>query len=275
MPEKWTIPIPGNTITRGMGPKASPSQGPSGGQAAAVTALTRAAGRARSLSDWLNTTLAALEQRLGFHHSSLLLVIDTPGVHSPRRAFAGTEHNGQAGTLSDYFAHWADSDPLATEAAHTMFDTQGFACTRDLYPLLDPAGRRFVDEFLASIRTADQMSVRLQGNGTTTAYLTVHEPAVISRAERSVLLELAPALSRQLQRFLPRGLPGPLSPRERQAAELVAFGLTNQEIAVALNIGTDTVKKHLYRATLKLGLERRTQLATSWMTGRLLALPPI
>ena len=52
----------------------------------------------------------------------------------------------------------------------------------------------------------------------------------------------------------------------------MAFGLTNREISQALGVGADTVKKHLYRTMLKLGLERRTQLAVSWMTGRRIAL---
>ncbi len=35
-----------------------------------------------------------------------------------------------------------------------------------------------------------------------------------------------------------------------------------------MNVGEDTVKKHLLRAMRRLGLERRTQLAVSWTTGR-------
>lgn len=52
-----------------------------------------------------------------------------------------------------------------------------------------------------------------------------------------------------------------LSPRQRQIAELVAEGKTNQEIARALCIGVDTVKKHLTRALKVTGCTNRTQLA--------------
>ena len=225
----------------------------------------------RSLSDWLGATLVRIEHEHGFARSSLLLVIEAP-TPGTRRAFAGADRGEDQRVLSEYFARWAASDPLASEVARMMYDTRGWASTRLLYPDLDTAGRRFVDQFLKAAGIADQLSIRLAGNGTTNAYLTVHESEVIGEERRAGLVSVQPELTRQLRAFLPRGLPGSLSLRERQAAELVAFGLTNRQIGQALGVGPDTVKKHLYRAMLKLGLKRRTQLAVSWMTGRQIAL---
>ncbi|MEV1001296.1 helix-turn-helix transcriptional regulator [Nonomuraea sp. NPDC050202] len=55
-----------------------------------------------------------------------------------------------------------------------------------------------------------------------------------------------------------------LTPREHDVAELVAAGLTNDEIAEQLFISIDTVKKHLTHALSKTGCRTRTQLAITW-----------
>ena len=52
---------------------------------------------------------------------------------------------------------------------------------------------------------------------------------------------------------------GALSPRERQALQLVAEGLTNQQIAERLEIGSETVKTLLARTFAKLGVQRRAE----------------
>jgi non-specific serine/threonine protein kinase len=60
---------------------------------------------------------------------------------------------------------------------------------------------------------------------------------------------------------------GPLSRREREAAVLVARGLTNRQIADQLVIAERTVEGHLERIRGKLGLRSRTQIAV-WVVGR-------
>lgn len=58
-----------------------------------------------------------------------------------------------------------------------------------------------------------------------------------------------------------KGYGAVLSPREREVAELVATGLTNQEIAAQLFLSTETVKKHLQSIRRKLGVSSRVALA--------------
>ncbi|MGW1209152.1 response regulator transcription factor [Streptomyces sp. NPDC002499] len=52
-----------------------------------------------------------------------------------------------------------------------------------------------------------------------------------------------------------------LTARERQVAEALADGLTNQEIAVTLHMSVATVKAHVTRLLRELGLNNRTQVA--------------
>lgn len=52
-----------------------------------------------------------------------------------------------------------------------------------------------------------------------------------------------------------------LRPRERDVARLVALRLTNAEIAERLSLSVRTVESHVYRATTRLGLRSRAELA--------------
>jgi ATP/maltotriose-dependent transcriptional regulator MalT len=56
-------------------------------------------------------------------------------------------------------------------------------------------------------------------------------------------------------------LPEPLSLREQEALRLLAAGLTNREIAAALAISPETVKKHTASIYGKLGVGNRTAAA--------------
>jgi DNA-binding NarL/FixJ family response regulator len=79
---------------------------------------------------------------------------------------------------------------------------------------------------------------------------------------------LAPSVTRRLiERFV--GLPAPrqhrsdvlgdLTPREADVLRLLARGLSNREIADSLVVSTTTVKSHVARLLMKLGLHDRTQ----------------
>jgi DNA-binding CsgD family transcriptional regulator/RecA/RadA recombinase len=88
--------------------------------------------------------------------------------------------------------------------------------------------------------------------------LAAQVEAVATRLGLAPLAERAAAL-----RATPKA--GPLSPRERQVAALVAQGLTNKQIAASERISERTVDTHVRNIFTKLGFTTRTQLA-AWFT---------
>lgn len=68
--------------------------------------------------------------------------------------------------------------------------------------------------------------------------------------------------------------PVELSPREAAVLAEVALGRTNAEIGAALFIGESTVKTHLLRAFMKLGVNDRTAAVTVAMSKGFIAPPP-
>jgi DNA-binding NarL/FixJ family response regulator len=59
-----------------------------------------------------------------------------------------------------------------------------------------------------------------------------------------------------------------LTTRESDVVALLVQGLTNKEIAKALNVGTETVKRHLQHIFIKLGVHRRTQVVRRQLLSR-------
>jgi DNA-binding NarL/FixJ family response regulator len=106
------------------------------------------------------------------------------------------------------------------------------------------------------------------------------EPAELLRAVRLLALggvELSPSLTRSLiERFTSQVVPrrptlgpfGELTDREREVVALVAYGLSNREIADQLVVSSATVKTHVSRSMVKLRVHDRAQLvALAYQTG--------
>ena len=87
------------------------------------------------------------------------------------------------------------------------------------------------------------------------------EDAVATALEQS---QQAPAGSADKPRAPAVPGDGPLTPREREVARLVAAGLSNKQIAAELVIAQRTAEGHVDRILRKLGFTSRAQLA-AWV----------
>jgi DNA-binding NarL/FixJ family response regulator len=74
------------------------------------------------------------------------------------------------------------------------------------------------------------------------------------------------ALGRRLGLTVPRSIrrSSKLSPRELEVQELIAQGLTNEEIARLLFISPSTTKVHVRHILEKLGVRSRVEVARLW-----------
>jgi DNA-binding CsgD family transcriptional regulator len=72
----------------------------------------------------------------------------------------------------------------------------------------------------------------------------------------------------------PSSLPAPttvdITPHEFRIAKLVTEGMTNGEISTSLHVSRRTVEFHLTNLYRKLGIGRRSQIATALLTRGLL-----
>jgi len=139
--------------------------------------------------------------------------------------------------------------------AHQMRGEEQEALTllAEAVRLAQPGGyiRSFLDEGspMAMLLSALRASKRRQGkpgNDATTRYLD------------RILSALPPDIAGDHHAARPP-LPEPLSVREQEVLDLLARGASNQEIAEALVITLDTVKRHVSNILSKLGVSNRTQ----------------
>ncbi|RMF78592.1 MAG: LuxR family transcriptional regulator [Planctomycetota bacterium] len=92
----------------------------------------------------------------------------------------------------------------------------------------------------------------------------------------SEVLEIEPGEARLIlraypfsehERLIARATTLGLTPRQAEIARWVAAGKTNREIAVVLQISSQTVKKHVENILGRIGVENRLALASLLLTG--------
>jgi DNA-binding CsgD family transcriptional regulator len=97
------------------------------------------------------------------------------------------------------------------------------------------------------------------------ARLLVAVPGPATARRRAVLAMLGRQLA-PLARGVARTPSRPsLTPRETQVAELLAGGLSNEQIAARMGITVSTVKKHVTRVLAKSGCDSRMRFAVRWL----------
>jgi len=101
------------------------------------------------------------------------------------------------------------------------------------------------------------------------------DPEVLLAAVRAVArgkTYVDPAIGRSLARHT---APDDLTTREREVLRLIALGRTNKDIAIALDIGEETVKTHVGHLLTKLAVDNRAQATVQALKRGLVSLDDI
>ena len=140
-----------------------------------------------------------------------------------------------------------------------------------------------IDVLLLDIRLGSDSGLRLLSDGTGTVrpaviVLTAYDypqyaEAALRLGAAGFVLKTAP-LSELLD-AIRRAAAGGLSSRELDVVRLVVEGRSNDEIGVALGIGSKTVETYLRRLFERFGTASRTELATRALREGWLDIPPL
>jgi DNA-binding NarL/FixJ family response regulator len=172
---------------------------------------------------------------------------------------------GQASTGREAIALTRRRAPDVVLMDVQMPDLDGIAATRELAGTA-PAARVLI---LTTFEEDDYIFGGLRAGAS--GFLLKRTPAEeLIRAVHTVAAGeslLSPSVTRRvIDRMARQPAPAPgaadlelLTPREREVLELLAAGLSNAEIAARLVIEESTVKTHVKRVLMKLGLRDRVQ----------------
>lgn len=221
------------------------------------------------------SALDALAVNFGYRHVSFFLGAH-PSVH------LGFEQPVALGVpqsaLCTYLDQFASIDPFGTVRGRRLLQDSGVATLREVAGSpgdgrVASDERTFIDGFIRRQSLADKMVVWLNTGQLVHGYVVLAATGgrAFDQVDRERMKALRPHLAYVLAQSLPRGesavWAAELSKRETQVAGLVVQGLTNRRIATLLNIGEDTVKKHVTAVLAKCGVRSRTELAARTALG--------
>jgi DNA-binding NarL/FixJ family response regulator len=216
---------------------------------------------------------------------SVLLVDDQPLVRSGIAMLLSGEPDlvvvGQVGNGDDAMQMVRELRPDVVLMDVRMPGEDGVAVTRRLVDGgLAGGGAGLSRVLMLSTYNLDEAVCAALRAGALGFVLKEAAPQELIRAVRAVGSDdawLDPAVTRRLiEDFASAAddqIPTPamlqqLTPREREVTELIAYGLSNTELASRLHIGAATVKTHLNRILMKLQLRDRAQIVmVAYQTG--------
>ena len=175
--------------------------------------------------------------------------------------------NRSSSFLDEYVGRWYANNPFKTDGALAILGQRGLLTLGEARPYATDRQWDFVERYLGRHGVSDLLEGVIDADGEGSALMLVYAEGDrdLGPRERAIMRRLTRYLGPWVRNHLATTRVSRehalLSAREREAAELAARGLTNREIARALHISTDTVKKHLTRAMAKTQSASRTQLA--------------
>ncbi|MGV9711588.1 helix-turn-helix transcriptional regulator [Gordonia sp. NPDC003424] len=203
---------------------------------------------ATTLDDFKHTLMNALHDHFGFPNTTFL---SGPTFHSAFYDPAAVTTGRTSAHIDEYAAKWYTTDVFATASAVAAFRRSPAISHTDLTGVPTSAVH-YVEQFLYRhrMRSAAAMHLQLAHGCHAMVGIFDFEGREVQPVHLAALRRLAPELS-AIAQTLP-GSPRPgwrdrLTPRQRELAELLADGYTNDEIATVLSLGPDTVKKYVSR----------------------------
>ncbi|MEV5748990.1 helix-turn-helix transcriptional regulator [Actinoallomurus sp. NPDC052308] len=226
--------------------------------------LLKECGQATTMTALRETVLEGLARHFDYRTTTFFIGDTLTGVSTDKSPLA----LGRAiQMVPRYVEEFHRNDPFAS-FAHSARP----ASLDALHSRLRPEHRRYLERFLFPGGVRAKLVIPIRGTIKTGRIgLLAQEPGAFGPVDlaRAELIGqyLAPLLDRQI---CPRTTALPtagLTPRQMQIAQLTALGLRNDDIAAALYITRDTVKKHLTQVYAVTGCSNRAELAGCWERG--------
>lgn len=204
----------------------------------------------------------------------LLLVDDHEVVRAGLGALlaqhAELEVVGEAGTVAGALETAARLKPDVVLLDVRLPDGSGFEACRNLHQLTPP-----VKVIILTAFADDEIVMQAIGSGAEGYLLKEIDELGLVRAIKEVAEGrsiLDPAVTRRVFKRVNEGTAAPqaskldrLSAQERRVLELVAQGMTNKEIGLAMTLSDKTVKNYLSNLMEKLQMSRRSQAAAFYV----------
>jgi Ca2+-transporting ATPase len=221
---------------------------------------------------------------------------DHPGTATAIATDVGLSHGGAAITDTQLRADGFAPDPAATPIYARLDPDQKLALVETLQrqdrvvldatrQIAEAADLAHVHVLILTTFDHDEYVIEALGAGASGFVIKNTDPGQLLHGIRVVAggeALLSPGLTRRLvarlvdrgpNRQVNAGALAQLTAREREVAGLAAYGMSNDEIAVALFISQATAKTHISRAMAKLGARTRAQLVALAYQHRLIDPP--
>ncbi|MCF2530500.1 response regulator transcription factor [Yinghuangia soli] len=245
-------------------------QGPRPLPAAEADTVLRIVGdclAARSLHAFREGVAEAFARHLGYRHVSFFLGGDMAGIFGDEAPLVV----GRARRMAPaYIEHFRGMDPFAA-ACGVRVPTAPVPlslaqCTQGRVM----EHREYMERFMFRHGIRDKMVIALPGaSGAAGIGVLAEEAGAFGVLDQARLYALAPHLAHVLALHLQAGPlrppgAGRLTGRQEEVARLAASGASTRQIAAALFITENTVKRHLTAVFAELGCQSRSQLAVLW-----------
>jgi DNA-binding CsgD family transcriptional regulator len=232
-----------------------------------VLNLLEDCGQARDLGGFRETVVESLGSNFGYRHVTFFLGTTVADLFADRApVINGVPHH----VVDAYVEHAHRDDPFARYAALHGYRRERAITLDHLDPQGLPGSREYLDSFLFRSGIYGKLVIFLRANGFAGGIgVLARESGTFGNRDLALAQVLSAHLENLFRLTSQTSATTPahrkrLSPRQTEVTELVARGLTNQQIADALSITTDTVKKHVASAREATGCSNRTQLALTW-----------